>query len=127
MSIPKVFFATGLALLGAAVWADDTNPWNGKWSAHVAPSGKRAFDALVTLEGSGGVWKAQGTDHNDPCAGHESPIEVQTANADDLVFRIMMSKSMPGCPDTTARLKRVDDNKLTGTRWTAPMTLVREK
>ena len=127
MSLTKFVITALFVIPDAAALADDANPWNGKWSAHVAPSGKRAYDAVVTLEGSAGVWKAQGTDHNDPCAGHESPIEVKTATAEDLVFRIMMSKAMPGCPDTTATLKRVDDSKLSGTRYTAPMTLVREK
>ena len=113
-----------LALQGADALAQAANPHNGTWAMQFQ-TGNIQVVGPVEVKHDAGAWKSGARDRNDPCAGREAPIAVRKATAEQLVFRVMRSKVLTGCPDFTVTMNRVDDNNLQGALangWKVQMT-----
>ena len=61
-----------------------------------------------------------------PCTGRAYPIAVQVASATELKFEISRAKTLAGCKDGTATLRRVDDKTLEGEFDDFKLRLVRQ-
>ncbi len=106
--------------LSATVLAQAANPHNGTWSVLMEGFERAAVQGTATVKDEGGTWSITASARNDPCIGRDAPIAVQTASADELVFKVNRSQILAGCPDFTLRFKKVDDKtmkaQLTGGR-----------
>ena len=106
--------------LSATAFAQAANPYNGTWAILMDGFERAAVQGTATLKDEGGTWSTTASARNDPCIGRDAPIAVQTASADELVFKVNRSQILAGCPDFTLRFKRVDDKtmkaQLTGGR-----------
>ena len=103
-----------VVLACAPVLAQEMFPYSGAW--HVAMVSKKGEprEGTVTLTDKDGSWDIEHQVFKDPCKGMSAPIVIQRATADELVFQIVRSRSLRGCQDNVATLKRVDDRTLQG-------------
>ena len=106
--------------LSATVFAQAANPHNGTWAILMEGFERAAVQGTATVKDEGGTWSTTISARKDPCIGRDAPITVQTASADELVFKVNRSQILAGCPDFTLRFKKVDDKtmkaELTGGR-----------
>ncbi|MEO6973846.1 MAG: hypothetical protein ABI135_10570 [Rhodoferax sp.] len=114
----------GLTL--SAALAQDSNAFNGKWTASYFNSYR---SAQVVIADGGGSWetvrRGGEKDRLDPCLGREFPLTVTSHTENEIVFEVDTSKG-PGCKNFGATLKVVDANTLEGTfPKGTPLKLVR--
>ena len=118
-------YRTTLALLtastlSATLFAQTANPYNGTWAVLMEGFERAAVQGTAIVKDESGTWSITASAQNDPCIGRDAPIAVQTASADELVFKVNRSQILAGCPDFTLRFKKVDDKtmkaQLTGGR-----------
>ena len=123
----KVMVAAA-CLLGfvALAAAQETANYSGKWRAEVTPPSGKTYEAHVLIDDKAGTWQAMASNRNDPCVGRPVPIAVLTATADELAFRIKHAEAIPGCVDSTVRVRKVDDKTMKGTRGSQALVLVRD-
>lgn len=103
-----------LGAYSGVAWAQGANPHNGTWKLLMQTPKVADIGGTVEVKESGGTWHTVARNSQDTCAGRDAPIVVQTATPEELVFRVMRSKVMTGCPDFRVPLKRVDDKNLEG-------------
>lgn len=121
--VPLALIALGLQ--GADASAQAGNPHNGTWKMQFDATNRVQVQGTVDVKDDGGAWKTEARDSRDPCAGREAPIVVRTATPEKLVFRVIRSKVLAGCPDFSVTMNRVDDNNLQGAMgngWKVQMT-----
>ena len=121
--LPLTLIALGLPC--ASAFAQATNPHNGAWKVQFDSTERVQVQGTVDVKDDGGAWKIVSRDSRDACAGREAPIVVRKATAEQLVFRVMRSQALAGCPDFTVTMNRVDDNSLQGAinnGWKVQMT-----
>jgi len=113
MTSIRLIVALAVVLPGFAD-AQSTNPYNGTWA--VAFDGKRTVDleGTVVVKDEAGTWKVVAQSRKSSCVGLESPIVVQVASADELIFEVQRSKVLTGCKDWTMKLKKIDEQSLSG-------------
>lgn len=120
-----------LALPGGAPRAQAPHPYNGTWNlaldaaTGVAATTRVGIHGTVDVKDDGGSWKTVASFATDQCAGREAPLVVHSASAEQLVFRVMRSKVLAGCPDFTVTMQRVGENDLQGklaNGWKVQMT-----
>ena len=109
-------FTVAISCAALSALAQDKSTYNGNWKVVGAAPGASPFTVELTVEGEGGTWQALVTNREDPCVGKKAPIAVLSATPEELTFRIKLSEALPGCPDSTAKFKRVDENTLRGKR-----------
>jgi len=68
----------------------------------------------VMLKDQDGTWDMFWQSTIQPCAGIQAPIKIKRASTDELVFKIMRSKSLKGCKNHIATLKRINETTLKG-------------
>ena len=125
-----------LMAVSTFVLAQSPNPFVGTWKVTweqqtrgigVVQGGSRDFEAEMIIAVSGGSWKTLGASRrDDPCVGKEVPIAIDKQTDDEIHVRLKFSEVVSGCTDSTVRLKRVDDKKLTGTRGKAEVTATKQ-
>lgn len=123
-SLMRFAFAA-VALQGAHTLAQEANPYNGTWAVQFDAPGRPGIKGTVDVNGQGGLWKTVSSTRSDTCAGRDAPIDVKSATPEKLVFRVMRSQVLAGCPDFTISMNRVDDNNLEGAMhngWKVQMT-----
>lgn len=123
-SLMRFAFAA-VALQGAHALAQEANPYNGTWAVQFDAPGRPGIKGTVDVNGQGGLWKTVSSTRSDTCAGRDAPIDVKSATPEKLVFRVMRSQALAGCPDFTVSMNRVDDNNLEGAMhngWKVQMT-----
>ncbi|MBX3589289.1 MAG: hypothetical protein KF755_00150 [Burkholderiaceae bacterium] len=121
--LPLALIALGLQ--GADAFAQAGNPHNGTWKMQFDATNRVQVQGTVDVKDDGGAWKTEARDSRDPCAGREAPIVVRSATPEKLVFRVIRSKVLAGCPDFSVTMNRVDDNNLQGAMgngWKVQMT-----
>jgi hypothetical protein len=108
--------ATILLTLGGAI-AGPTNPYDGEWSATWTPPGAPGpVGAKVVIDNDVGSWQTMiSRDVMNNCAGLKHKISVAENRPDKLVFTVLASQSLAGCPDATMTLKPVDEKHLEAT------------
>jgi hypothetical protein len=101
-------------VLSAPVFAQTSNPYNGKWT--VMFDGKKTIDleGAVVIKDDGGTWDMVAQARKNPCVGRAYPITVTKASADELVITVNRAKTLTGCKDSTHTFKKVDDKTIKG-------------
>jgi hypothetical protein len=112
----KLSHLTLISLMSSVCWVQAQEAsYDGKWQASFEGSAVGASrEGTVSISGKEGTWDMAVRSRKDPCIGRPYPITVQRATAEELVFDINRSKTLMGCKDGTAKLKRVDDKTLEG-------------
>jgi hypothetical protein len=87
---------------------------------------KAMLEAKLVVSESGGTWKTISYNREDPCVGLEAPIVVDKVNGDEARIRLKFSEAMSGCSDATIRVKKLNDNAMSGTRGKAELTITRQ-
>jgi hypothetical protein len=95
--------------------------WKATWTADV-----RSYEAKMVLTPSGGTWKAATLIQNNPCAGREVPVKVESASAGEVQLLLAFSEALQGCPNSKVVLRAGPDGKVSGMRSRFELTLVRE-
>lgn len=104
----------GALLAVATVWAQSANPYSGSWRASMVNNKGEQRTGRVVLGETDGRWDFEHQVYKNPCAGLPAPIVIRSATADALVFDVLRSKSLKGCKDNVATLKRISDTTLQG-------------
>jgi hypothetical protein len=103
-------FLCGLTL--SAALAQDSNVFNGKWTAIVAGDPRTA---QVVIADSAGYWTRGRPSFKQACPGKHFPLTVTSHSATDIVFEVDGSKLIPGCAHFSVTAKAIDANTLEGT------------
>ena len=112
----SLLVAVGLvSILGGAI-AESSNPYNGEWTAVWTPPGAPGpVGAKVSFKDMAGTWQTVvDRDVQNNCAKREHKINVRESDAEKIVFVVLASQSLAGCPDSTVTAKRVDARHLEG-------------
>lgn len=109
-----VFLALAGALLASGNSRAEPNPYNGQWHATFLNARGISRDGTVIVKDEGGSWDMNAASANNPCSGRKAPIEVQKADAGELVFEVKRSKALTGCTDTLMTLKPTEAGALKG-------------
>ena len=122
----RTWFPFALAALALAAQAQEPNPYNGTWKAEYTTRSGASREGKVVISDRTGTWDMAVQRSNNPCTGRAYPIAVIVANASELSFEISRAKTLVGCKDGTATLKRVDDKTLEGEFDDFKLRLVRQ-
>ena len=104
----------GPLLACAAAWAQEANPYSGTWQVSLVNNKGEHREGTVILADRDGTWDIEHQVLKNPCAGIRAPILIKSVSADELVFEIVRSRSLKGCKDNIATLKRINDTTLQG-------------
>jgi hypothetical protein len=117
----------GTLLVCPVALAQEPNPYSGTWDLSMVRKKGGSVKGEVVIKDQDGTWDINWMSHKNPCKGIQAPIVIESASTDELVFKIMRSKSLRGCKDQIATLKRVNDTTLQGELDDGrKLTLVRE-
>lgn len=94
-------------------------PWRITWQAET-----KVFEASVTLTAEGGVWRTATMSKQNPCAGREVSMKLESATDQEAQFVLPYSQVIGGCKDVTVVLKLAPDGSVTGTRNKFQLTQV---
>jgi len=110
----RTSFALLLAfILSSPIFAQTVNPYDGKWKLAFDGPRTSALEGTVVVKGDGGTWNLDLTGQSrNACFKHEAPIAVESATAEELVFKVNRSKALAGCEDSTMKFKKIDDKTL---------------
>jgi hypothetical protein len=102
--------------LSATAIAESTNPYNGDWSASWTPPGAPGpVGAEVSFNNTAGTWRTIVLgDVQNNCVKFKHKVNVKESDAEKIVFIVLASQSLAGCPDATITAKRVDERHLEG-------------
>ena len=104
----------GTLLVCPVALAQEPNPYSGTWEVNMVTKKGASVKGEVVVKDKDGTWDINWTSQKNPCKGIQAPIEIESASAGELVFKIMRSKSLRGCKDQIATLKRVNETTLQG-------------
>jgi hypothetical protein len=104
----------GSLLLCPVVLAQEPNPYSGTWAVSIVGKKGVSRNGTVIVKDRDGTWDVTWSDVKNPCTGIQAPIVVQRTSTDELVFEIIRSRSLKGCKDNIATLKRVNETTLQG-------------
>ena len=96
-------------------WAQTVNPHNGTWTVKFSTERRVDLSGTVVIDREVGTWQVVAQSVRDPCIGKKSPLVVTKATDDELEFEVQRSKVLVGCPDFTARFRKVDERTLAAT------------
>lgn len=123
----KVCFVVALAAVAMPALAQqDSNPYNGTWKAEYTTRSGAARVGKVVIADRTGTWDMAVQRGSNPCAGRAYPIAVTVASESSLSFEISRAKTLTGCKDGSATLRRVDDKTLEGEFDDFKLRLVRQ-
>jgi len=110
----RTTFALLLAfMLPSPLFAQPANPYDGKWKLTFDGPRTTGLEGTVVVKGDSGTWNLDLTGQSrNACFKHEAPIAVESATADELIFKLNRSKVLAGCEDTTMRFKKINDKTL---------------
>jgi len=108
------WLVVGTLLASTAVWAQEPNPYSGTWQVSMENLKGEHRKGTVALADQDGTWDIEHQNVKNPCAGIKAPIVIRSVSADELVFEIVRSRSLRGCTDNIATLKRVNETTLQG-------------
>jgi len=108
------WLVVGTLLAGTAAWAQEPNPYSGTWHVSMVNLKGEHRKGTVALADQDGTWDIEHQNVKNPCAGIKAPIVIKSVSADGLVFEIVRSRSLRGCTDNIATLRRVNETTLQG-------------
>lgn len=128
--------STGPALLAGllaapAAWAQSAPAaapgLDGAWSTSVkVPATGREFHGTASIAGAEGSWQFAVKNPNDPCVGLRVPLSLRPVEGDGVEFKVLTSKALTGCADSSVVFKAVDANTWHGVNSNGlPVTLKR--
>ena len=115
-----------LAAWVASAHAQEVNPYNGTWKAEYTGRAGGSREGKVVIQDKVGTWDMAVQRSSNPCLGRAYPIAVTAATASELSFQIQRAKTLAGCKDGSATLKRIDDKTLEGEFDDVKLRLVRQ-
>jgi hypothetical protein len=95
--------------------------WKATWQTD-----KKSYEAVMTVTETGGTWQTATLDKNNPCAGREVPMKVESSSATEVQLQLRFSEVMTGCQNVNVALKVASDGTVTGTRSKYDLTLVKK-
>jgi hypothetical protein len=95
--------------------------WKTTWQTD-----KKSYDALMNVTETGGTWQTFTRDRNNPCAGREVPIKIESTSVTEVKLILQFSEVIPGCQNVTVTLKAAPDGVVTGVRSKFELTLVKQ-
>ncbi len=113
------------ATISIPAFAQVSAPFIGSWKA-AWQTDKRSYDALMNVTEQGGTWQTYVRNQNNPCAGREVPMKVESAAPTEVKLVLQFSETIPGCPNVTVTLKATPDGTVTGMRSKFELTLARQ-
>ena len=117
----------GTLLVCPVALAQEPNPYSGTWEVSMVSRKGENRKGEVIIKDQDGTWDIDWWNEKKPCKGIQAPIVIERASTDELVFKIMRSKSLKGCKDQIATLERVNETTLQGELDDGrKLTLVRE-
>lgn len=121
------FVACALLLASACALAQapSSSPFYGSWSASWEFE-KQSYDAKMVLGAQGGTWQTSTRNRNNPCAGREVPIKVESMTAEEANLTLAFSDVISGCRNVKVVLKATPDGTVSGTRSGNELTLKRQ-
>jgi hypothetical protein len=123
MRISLTLLASALSL---AAYAQQPHSFNGTWKAQYTARSGAAREGTVVITDTTGTWDMAVQRSSNPCVGRAYPISVTPLSASEVQIVIHRAKTLPGCKDSAARLRRVNDNTLEGEVDDLSLTLVRQ-
>ena len=105
----------------AQVPAPFIGSWKTTWQAD-----KKSYDAVMIVNEKGGTWQTYIRNQNNPCAGREVPMRVESSSPTEVKFELQFSEVIPGCKNTTVTLKASPDGAVTGLRSKFELTLAKQ-
>ncbi len=84
------------------------------------------YDAIFKVTDQGGVWETYTRNKNNPCAGREVPMKIESSSATEIKLELQFSEIIPGCKNITVTLSVAPDGKVTGTRSKFELTLSKQ-
>jgi hypothetical protein len=124
LTIASTLFCIAVAFSPAAL-AQVSAPFIGSWKATWQTDAK-SYDAVLNVTEKGGSWQTYVRNENNPCAGREIPMKVESASPTEVRFLLQFSETIPGCQNVKVVLQATPDGKVTGTRSKYELTLVRQ-
>jgi len=101
-------------LISPVALSERVNPYSGTWRMKVVKKNGSPRNGTVILNDQDGTWDIDFHSMKHACIGIRSPIVIKKVTADEVVFKIFKSRSLRGCEDYTASLKRVNETTLKG-------------
>jgi len=101
-------------------------PFVGTWKA-AWQTEKKAYEAVMTVTDTGGTWQTATLDKNNPCAGREVPMKVESSSATAIRLQLRFSEIMTGCQNVNVELKLGPDGSVTGTRSKYELSLTKKQ
>lgn len=130
-SFRVVRLGSALALFGIAatislqalaqVPAQFVGSWKATWQTD-----KKHYEATMSVTEQGGVWQTYVSNQNNPCAGREVAMKLESATPAEVKFILQFSQIIPGCSNASVTLKAAPDGTITGTRSKFDLKLVRQ-
>ncbi len=99
----------------ALAFAQTASPADGTYEVTIGyPS--RPVVAELVLSGESGTFKSHfgGTSRTNKCGGHDTPVTVRSATADEMRLTLEYSKIMPGCNDINFTARRAEGDTFKG-------------
>ena len=108
-----------------SAFAQVAAPFVGTWKTHWQ-SDQKPYSAVMKVTETGGTWQTFTKDKNNPCAGREVPMKVDSATPTEVKFTLQFSEAIPGCTNTTVKLNAAPDGTVTGMRSKFELGLVKQ-
>jgi hypothetical protein len=105
----------------AQVPAAFTGTWKATWQTE-----NRLYEAAMTVTETGGSWQTATRDRNNPCAGREVPMKVESATADEVRLLLQFSEVIPGCTNVKVTMRTGPNGTVVGTRSKFDLTLKKQ-
>jgi hypothetical protein len=109
------------ASANAQVPAAFVGNWKGSWQTEA-----RTYEAAIAITTTGGTWQTATRNQNNPCAGREIPIKVESSTATSAQFVLQFSEVIAGCQNVKVTMILNADGTVTGTRSRYELTLVKK-
>ena len=113
------------AATGNPATAQITAPFLGSWKANWQTD-RKTYDAVMNVTDKGGTWQTYTRDKNNPCAGREVPMKIESSGPSEVQLLLQFSEVIPGCSNPTVTLKAAPDGTVTGMRSKFELTLVKQ-
>ena len=96
--------------------SEELDSYNGTWEVQMITGKGDHLEGVVEIHQQEGTWKmySECVRLKCPCKGLRAPIVIKETASDELVLNVLKSKSLRGCSDRTASLKRLEDGTLSG-------------
>jgi hypothetical protein len=110
----RTFLALVISACALAAFAQQPHAFNGTWKAEYTTRSGATREGRVVIADGTGTWDMALQRSSNPCVGRAYPIAVTPLSASELQIVIHRAKTLAGCKDSAARLRRVDANTLEG-------------